>query len=155
MQLWLGFVGMMANFGIMVFNQGFVHASELAAPDPRAFSPMSQVLIVLWGLAYFAADYDTYSKPAVSRSYWIWLVFAVEKAVYVARYLDFLEAHPTLMAHVRNDLAGLTTIDQLASVDLFYASYGLVDGALCFLFFTRWFLWFVGGGEGRQKEKLY
>lgn len=107
------------NLNIVLFSKGF--RDDLGAVDPF-FSPLGCVMIVLWGLAYMAVANVVERVPQLS------LVFAVEKVVYGARWILWMQQNYN------------TTLPQLLTGDdpvtgLFFAIYGTVDIVCCGLFF--------------------
>ena len=80
-----GFVlaGAFNVFGMLVVSRLFTNPL-LSATDPAVFSWLGHVVIVLWGLAYWA----------VARSYrhvpYLLLVFFIEKMVYTTTWLLWL-----------------------------------------------------------------
>ena len=112
--------------GSLIFSKGYGDA--LGAQFPALFGTWGLILIQVWGLAYLAG-----ARPW-PRTSPLFLVFAIEKAVYVASWALWLLQRG-------GDLPALFANDPMTA--LFFASYGLVDGL-----FGLFFLW--GWHRGRQ-----
>ena len=76
--------GFMNTCGLMVFNRGFVEASTIASHAPTVFSIESQLLIMLWGMAYASVARQWKDLPYLS------LVFCIEKLLFVIFGSPFL-----------------------------------------------------------------
>lgn len=76
-------VGMLAGvynfFGMLLLNQCFTDYQSIEALDPNMWGPFSQLMILIWGLAFMSAALDS---RAVGSSRNIWLCFTVEKAAF-------------------------------------------------------------------------
>lgn len=110
-------------FGILLFSRLFTNPT-LAAVDPVVFSQLGQVVIVLWGIAYWSAAKAYRQVPLLV------LVFAIEKLVFALTGLTWL-------IEKGNTLPALAAQSPLTA--LFFAAYGAGDFAF-FLFFT-WVAW--------------
>ncbi len=118
----LGFVLAAAtNALVLVFSKGL--QNDLGAIDPL-FSPIGCLLIVLWGAAYLAVARNHAKVPAVA------LVFAIEKLVYTAHWVQFTLMWP-------GDWASIRASDPISW--LFLSAYGLSDAA--FMLFFGWVAW--------------
>ncbi|STZ75412.1 hypothetical protein [Bergeriella denitrificans] len=102
--------------GILVFSQFFTNGL-LAKHDPMVFSWLGQVSILLWGLAYGSVAANYHKVP------YLVAVFALEKAVYVYVWADWLLNN--------NQLAQLADSPMTA---LFFQIYGLGDLIFCLFF---------------------
>lgn len=71
---------------MLLVSRGFTNAA-LTAASPVVFSRFGLCSIVLWGLAYLAAARRHRELP------WLVAVFALEKLVYVASWIDFMRRH--------------------------------------------------------------
>ncbi|MGE0433422.1 MAG: hypothetical protein AB7S36_14275, partial [Planctomycetota bacterium] len=69
--------------GVLLFSAAFTDPT-LGRLYPEVFAPFGLVAIILWGLAYIAV---ARTHPAVP---WLVLVFAIEKAVYVATWIVWM-----------------------------------------------------------------
>ena len=110
------------NFSVLIFSRGFTNTAINQA-DPVVMSNFGLLMIVVWGLAYLAASTAANIK-------WIALVFAIEKLIYGAVWINWLTA---------NSLEAVYSADLMAG--LFYSIYGLND--LAFMLFFAWV--FVAG----------
>ena len=106
------------TLGVLLFTKGLTNQS-LMQTDPSLFSHIGIVLIMVWGLCYYAC-----AKAAMHYSS-ISIVFAIEKLVYVCAWVLFVQAAP--------DWSNLYAQDLLTG--LFYSIYGIVD-ALYMMFFA-------------------
>jgi hypothetical protein len=79
----LGLLAFGYNAGILVFNNGFTTVDKLAAPDPVFFGFPTQLMILVFGGCYLASGLD--NTKWGRRGGNIWLMYAVEKMVFVAR----------------------------------------------------------------------
>lgn len=101
------------NLALLLFLTPLMNGRLLASQDPAFFGPSGVVLIGLWGLAYIFV-------ASSWRKMWPMLfVFAVEKAVYVWAWIQWMDAN-------HNNVASLISQDLM--VGLFYAGYGIWDG---------------------------
>lgn len=106
-------------FGMLVFSKLFTNP-VLAAVDPGAFSWLGQVAIILWGLAYWSVAKAYQHVPLLV------LVFAIEKLLYAAAWLNWLLAKGQTIPSI--------AADSLLSA-MFFAVYGAGDFAF-FVFFA-------------------
>ncbi|QFI38585.1 hypothetical protein FR932_12380 [Moritella marina ATCC 15381] len=95
--------------GVLTFSQLFSNTAINEA-DPIVMSNFGLVMIMVWGLAYFAAAMTKGSIRLLVSA------FAVEKLVYVCAWVYWLAT---------NNLFTLYEIDLLAGI--FYTIYGLND----------------------------
>lgn len=104
--------------GVLTFSRFFTN-SAINHADPVVMSNFGLVMIMVWGLAYFAA--------AMIKGNIRFLVsaFAIEKLIYVLAWVYWLAT---------NDLSSLYATDLFAG--LFYTIYGLND--LLFMLFFSW-----------------
>jgi hypothetical protein len=104
--------------GMLLFSRFFTNRL-LASVDPAVFSWLGQVVVVLWGLAYWS----------VAKSYqyvpWLLVVFFVEKMIYGGTWLAWLIAHGKTLPKIASQ-SFLTAV--------FYAIYGAGDLIFGFLF---------------------
>jgi len=107
--------------GVLVFSRAFTNAAINEA-DPVVMSNFGLLMIVIWGIAYWAAATTTATVK------WLMGAFALEKLVYVVVWSNWL---------LENSLAQLYSRDIFAGV--FYSIYGLND-LIFMLFFASVFL---------------
>lgn len=117
----LGFIlaGLINVIGILVVTHAF-QSHTLSTADPVLFSSFGLLMIILWGLAYFAA------APYATMSVALPLVFAVEKLAYTIAWLIWRANTPpqTLAAIIDSDFLGGT----------FMSAYGINDGLFVIFF---------------------
>ncbi|CAM2933375.1 hypothetical protein [Moritella viscosa] len=104
--------------GVLTFSKLFSNTAINDA-DPVVMSNFGLVMIVVWGLAYFAAAMTKGNIRLLVS------VFAVEKLVYVGAWVYWLTT---------NNLFNLYEVDLLAGI--FYTIYGLND-LLFMVFFIK------------------
>lgn len=104
--------------GVLIFSQLFSNTAINEA-DPVVMSNFGLVMIMVWGLAYFAA---AMTKASIRL---LVAVFAIEKLVYIAAWVYWLAT---------NNLFTLYETDLFAG--LFYTIYGLND-LMFMLFFIK------------------
>ena len=115
------------NFSVLIFSRGFTNVAINEA-DPVVMSNFGLLMIVIWGMAYWAASTVT------SNIQWIAGVFALEKLIYGVIWINW---------HLNNSLEGLYATDAFAGA--FYAIYGLND--LGFMVFFAWVFFSRTGKE--------
>ena len=127
----LGALACATNFGILLFNRGFVGAEALAAPNPNMFSPFGQGIVLVWGVAFAAAGVSD-AGPAV------WAAFALEKLCYVVGWGLWFQLYRTpaiaavASAWSANDYSKLLPAS-------FHVIYGPVDFTFMCLFLHQAF----------------
>jgi len=105
------------NFSVIIFSRGFTNVAINDA-DPVVMSNFGLLMIVIWGLAYLAAST---ASPNIK---WLAGAFAIEKLIYGAVWVNWLQ---------ENSLTAVYSTDTFAGI--FYSIYGLND--LIFMaFFT-------------------
>ncbi|MGC3834365.1 hypothetical protein [Moritella viscosa] len=104
--------------GVLTFSKLFSNTAINDA-DPVVMSNFGLVMIMVWGLAYFAAAMTKGNIRLLVS------VFAVEKLVYVGAWVYWLTT---------NNLFNLYEVDLLAGI--FYTIYGLND-LLFMVFFIK------------------
>jgi hypothetical protein len=114
----------LVNLTLLGFLTPLLNGELLAAQDPLFFSWSGVVIIALWGLAYIAV------APVWDKVPWLLLVFAAEKLLFDLRWVHWI-------IHNGERLPAL--IEQDFMVGMFYAGYGIWDGA-CALIFVWLFL---------------
>ena len=124
-----GTCGLGVNSLMLLFNVFFTRSRQIASLDPDLMSPPGQFLILLWGASYYAAGTDP-SPPGH-----IWLVFAVEKAYYVYKWVAWNSSHNALKS-IKGAASSKDKLDVLAP--LFHAVYGSADLVLGLMFFSLW-----------------
>jgi len=125
----LGTLAALTNFGLLGINAGFTRAAELESYNPSAFSVFGQILILVWGVAFYVAG-KTNAAPAM------WGVFAAEKFCYTAAWVHWLMADETAVHHA-TDMAtkAIDAGDFLAAAPpLLCLTFGAVDAIYLFLF---------------------
>lgn len=121
---WTNLLGM-AVFSLMFTN------THLFAQSPVVFSPFGCLLVMLWGVAYLSVARHYRELPLLVA------VFAIEKALYAATWLQWLVAHG-------HELPALFTTSPLTA--LFYSSYGVIDLGFGLVFLTA----LIDGLRARQ-----
>ena len=129
----LGLAAPAFNCIMLPVNAFFFRSSSLARLDPELFSSPGQVSVLLWAGAYATAARDV--GPGGS----IWLLFALEKAYYVWRFVKWNVEHDAI-GIIKKSFKSKNKHDVLQA--LFYAGYGVGD-----LFFGLWFLHAYLSGE--------
>jgi hypothetical protein len=76
------------NLLMLPANGFFLRSRALSRLDPETWSPFGQLSVLLWAGAYWAAARDGAAAGSL-----VWLVFAVEKAVYVAQWTRWMATH--------------------------------------------------------------
>jgi len=114
----------LVNLSLLGFLTPLLDGELLAAQDPLFFSWSGVVIIALWGLAYIAV------APVWDKVPWLLLVFAAEKMLFDLRWVHWI-------IHNGDTLPALFQQDVM--VAMFYAGYGVWDGA-CAIIFTWYFL---------------
>ncbi len=104
------------NLGIVPLSRGF--SDVLAAHDPL-YGAAGCVVIVLWGLAFFALRNRYAVAPALAA------VFCLEKAFFVVHWALWMREHG-------GGLPDLWAADPPTA--LFYATYGVGDAAFMVFF---------------------
>ena len=102
----------MYNFLIVVFSKGF--GPDLGNVDVL-FEPVGCILIIVWGLAFFALAFRYKEAPSLA------LVFALEKAVYVGHHIRFVIDAETI---------GFSPADAISDdflTGFFFSAYGIGD----------------------------
>lgn len=97
--------------GVMVFSLALTN-ERLIALSPIVLSRFGLVSIMLWGCAYYSVARSYRLVPGLVA------VFAVEKAIYVATWVIWMQAHGA-------ELPLLLSESPLTGV--FYAIYGVLD----------------------------
>lgn len=108
------------NLTLLGFLSPLLDGDLLAAQDPLFFSWPGVILIALWGMAYIAV------APHWRVMGVMLIVFALEKAVFAARWVDWMSVNA-------GNLGDLFRLDP--AVALFYSGYGLWD-AFCAVVFV-------------------
>ncbi|KIG16500.1 hypothetical protein DB30_04413 [Enhygromyxa salina] len=108
--------------GTLLFSRGLTN-DLLGELDPGVFGIPGLLLICIWGLAYLALADSFEAAPRVA------LVFAIEKLFYVGNWICWLTIHG-------GELGEVWSRDPMTAV--FYASYGLGDGAFALFFIYVW-----------------
>ena len=103
--------GLSNIIGVMVFSLALTN-ERLIALSPIVLSRFGLVSIMLWGCAYFAVARSYRSVPGLVA------VFAVEKAIYGATWIVWLQAHGA-------ELPMLLSESPLTGI--FYVMYGALD----------------------------
>lgn len=111
------------NISLLFFVTPLYTADWLGRMAPTLFSDAGIFVIALWGLVYLAVAED----PA--RYAPILAVLAIEKAFYAITWVSWLGQNSS-------QLPTLFEADPLAG--MFYAGYGLWDGACAVLLFVMW-----------------
>jgi hypothetical protein len=108
-----GFIaaGLMNVVGVLIFSGGFTN-DELVALSPNVFSRFGLLMIIVWGLAYISVARSYRAVPALV------LVFALEKAIYVATWFIWLSNHG-------GEFSSIYARDPKTAI--FYAIYGPND----------------------------
>jgi hypothetical protein len=107
------------NLALLLFLTPVMNGALLAAEDPRLFHQSGVLLIGLWGLAYI------FVAPSWRKLWPMMFVFAVEKAVYVWAWIQWMESNQQRVGSL---------IEQDLFVGLFFAAYGIWDG-FCMVMF--------------------
>ena len=76
----------LVNLSLLVFFTPLGDGDLVARQDRTFFGPVMLVMIALWGLAYMAA------APLWAGLPWLMLVFALEKMLFGARWLWWIQA---------------------------------------------------------------
>ena len=105
--------------GVLIFSQLLTNTRP-AEVQPEVFSTPSLVLIMTWGLAYWA------TARAQATHAGIGLVFGLEKLIYVSLWLVWLTTSPT-------SLQELFEADPMTG--MFFAIYGPNDALFGAIFF--------------------
>lgn len=108
--------------GMLLFSRALTN-ELLGELDPAVFGVPGVVLICIWGLAYLALADSFEAAPRVA------LVFGIEKLFYVGNWVCWLGSHA-------GELGGVWARDPMTA--LFYAGYGLADGAFALFFIYVW-----------------
>ncbi|MCG7418949.1 hypothetical protein MHJ97_00695 [Macrococcus epidermidis] len=106
-----GFIlaGLYNLFGILIFSKFFMNPL-LAQYDPIVFSWVGQVSIILWGFAYIAISKNYKHVP------YLVLLFAIEKALYVYVWADWLIGDSNKLHEIPDTLT-----------KIFFTIYGIGD----------------------------
>lgn len=118
--------------GVLTFSQLFSNTAINEA-DPVVMSNFGLVMIIVWGLAYFAAAMTKGSIRLLVS------VFAIEKLVYVCAWVYWLAT---------NNLFTLYETDLFAGI--FYTIYGLND-LVFMVFFIKVAMHKIGNAEAKVK----
>jgi hypothetical protein len=103
--------------GVLIFTKCLTN-QDLMTTDPTLFSRFGLLMVMIWGLCYFASRQVAQSQASIS------LVFALEKLAYFVAWIGFIQGPVDWERLYQSDLfAGL-----------FYSIYGLVDGTYMLLF---------------------
>ena len=121
----LGRYAAMYNACMLVANLGFTRWRDVAKYDASLFSKDGQISVLLWGLAYLAAQENS---P-------IFLVFAIEKAFYVVRWIQWMSRNDG-MKEIKKALRSKDKLKILAP--LFHSTYGTGDFLFGVLFLFKW-----------------
>ena len=105
------------TIGVFVLSQGLT-SQALMDTDPTLFSRFGLVMIMMWGVCYYACAQAAYTHRSISVS------FALEKLIYVCMWIMFI------LGPV--DWSQLYERDLLAG--LFYSIYGVIDAIYLTLF---------------------
>lgn len=92
--------GLANIIGITVVSLFFTN-QVLADSFPELFSLYGNILIFVWGCAYIASSAAPYHIP------WMFMVFAIEKAVYVVSWIAWYSAHSNQMEAIMEQ-SGIT-----------------------------------------------
>ena len=103
--------------GVLFFTRGLTNQT-LMETDPALFSRFGFVMIMMWGICYYACTHAAYTHRSISLS------FALEKLIYVCMWVSFISG-PV-------DWAQLYERDLFAGV--FYCIYGVIDAIYLLLF---------------------
>ena len=125
----LGILAALTNFGLLAFNGGFSMADSIAAPNPAVFSTFGQWSILVWGLAFLAAG--------ISDAGWaVWAAFVVEKAGYVAVWLQWISANPDALTKLLAALPAAQAAGDVSAIlaPTFHLIYGPIDTVFMLLF---------------------
>ena len=105
------------TIGVLVFTRGLTNQT-LIEVDPNHFSRFGLIMIMTWGVCYYACAQAARKHHAIS------LTFALEKLIYVLTWISFI--------------SGPVNWSQLYDRDLFagvfYAIYGVIDAIYMSLF---------------------
>ncbi len=115
----------MYNACMLVANLGFTRWRDVAKYDASLFSKDGQISVLLWGLAYLAAQENS---P-------IFLVFAIEKAFYVVRWIQWMSRNDG-MKEIKKAFRSKDKLKILAP--LFHSTYGTGDFLFGVLFLFKW-----------------
>ena len=121
----LGRYAAMYNACMLVANLGFTRWRDVAKYDASLFSKDGQISVLLWGLAYLAAQENS---P-------IFLVFAIEKAFYVVRWIQWMSRNDG-MKEIKKAFRSKDKLKILAP--LFHSTYGTGDFLFGVLFLFKW-----------------
>lgn len=111
------FAAAFANIsGVLFFSKGFSN-NTLNAADPVLMSNFGLLMIILWGLAYFAVALMKTDRKAIIA------VFALEKLLYVIMWVRW---------QTENSLTAVYTEDLFSGI--FFTIYGLNDLFFMLLF---------------------
>jgi hypothetical protein len=128
----LGALACFVNFGSLLFNLGLTKADAIAELDPDAFSLFGQVMILVWGLAYLVVGW----RSEHVHDSLMWLVFTLEKAVYVFRFFYWHSSNDILMVwRVTLENSEPTSTSMLAPA--FITIYGIIDLFFMLAFLTQ------------------
>lgn len=123
-----------ANIALLFFITPLYTGGWLPRMAPTLFADAGVIVIALWGLVYLVVAGD----PA--RYVRLLPVLALEKAFYAATWAIWL-------VHNNAQLPMLVDADPLAGI--FYAGYGLWDGACALLLLALWRHYSVAGDAAR------
>ncbi len=121
----IGRYAAMYNACMLVANLGFTRWRDVAKYDASLFSKDGQISVLLWGLAYLAAQENS---P-------IFLVFAIEKAFYVVRWIQWMSRNDG-MKEIKKAFRSKDKLKILAP--LFHSTYGTGDFLFGVLFLFKW-----------------
>lgn len=134
----MGFImaGLYNLVGILGFTQFFTDPT-LRNTDPLVFSWLSQIGIILWGVAYLSQTKNYRYNPILIS------VFCIEKMLYAFAWVLWLVKS--------GDMLG-ALFQQSSMIGLFFAIYGLGD----FLFgvFFGIIVWRIIRGDFKRKKNL-
>ena len=98
------------NFGILLPSK-FFYNDTFFNVDPEVFSRKGCALIILWGACHISVAWDYSSVP------FVFLVFGLEKLVYIINWIQWLRKRDTWIEKVNGDF----------QVKAFFHLYGFPD----------------------------
>ena len=105
--------------GVLLLSYGLTNQT-LMETDPTLFSGFGLVMIMIWGLCYYACAQAARTYRGIS------LVFGLEKLVYCVLWINF----------VQGDVSWSELYERDLFAGLFYSIYGIIDGFYMSLFFV-------------------
>jgi hypothetical protein len=122
--------------GVLLFSLAFTNTS-LFEVDAGAFSHFGVAMIMVWGLAYFAAAKYAAQAPLIA------LAFAAEKLVYVLRWSWWVSIFGSTLPEL---------FEASFFTGVFYAIYGVVDFTFMVLFFSVFWHFRAKTAESSQES---